>query len=146
MQAQKVDMFQRIVAESSQNAASAADGKTYIDLSLFWEILEACFTSEQSAAAEGYFGRSLLYRQNNPGSSDVVNGRLLPAPTRLDRNASMTSTPLVSSAFNQSHVTASAGAFPSVDDQLQVLAQSYFAQGQDFVNLDDWWYPEPVLN
>jgi hypothetical protein len=26
-----------------------------------------------------------------------------------------------------------------LDDEFSVLAQSYFAQGQDFVNLDDWW-------
>lgn len=27
-----------------------------------------------------------------------------------------------------------------LDDQFSVLAQSYFAQGRDFSNVDDWWY------
>lgn len=138
-------MFQTIVAESSQNAASAAEDKTYIDLSLFWEILESCFTSEQSAATEHYFGPSLLSNNTNHSSTDVVSGRLLPPPTRLDRNASTTSTPTLSSTIPQEQFQPNTVGFPSVDDQLQVLAQSYFAQGQDFVNLDDWWYPEQMI-
>ena len=146
VQAEKVETFQRIVADSSQNAASTIEGKTYIDLSVFWEILESCFTSEQSALSEGYFDRSLTTYRTGVSSTDVVSGRLLPAPTRLDRNASTTSTPVVSATISQDQIPSALPGLPSTDDQFQVLAQSYFAQGADFVNLDDWWYPEQVLS
>jgi hypothetical protein len=138
-------MFQSIVAESSQSTASVADDKTYIDLSLFWEILESCFTSDQSAAAEGYFGPSLLSKHAHRTSTNLVSGRLLPRPTRLDPDTSTTSTPAMPSTVPQDQLQSDPTNFASIDDQLQVLAQSYFAQGQDFVNLDDWWYPEPTI-
>lgn len=128
------------MAQSSQKAAAAGDGKTYIDLSLFWEILESCFTSELSAASENFFGSTLHSLPSNATSANVVNGRLLPPPTRLDRQPSTTATPILMNGDAQ--YQSGTRVFPPVNDQLQVLAQSYFAQGDNFVNFDDWWYPD----
>jgi hypothetical protein len=134
--------------EASRSAA-APDGKTHIDLRLFWDIIESCFTTElPTEPSDSYFGTSLLsHRTTN--SADVVNGRLLPPPTRLDvgphRSGSAANTP--SLARGPAGVAGDIGLhnhmqppLMPVDDEFTVLAQSYFAQGQDFVNVDDWWY------
>ena len=140
LQANKVDTFQKLV-EASRNAATP-DGRSHIDLRLFWDIIEACFTTELPTGPEAYFGASLLsYRTTN--SADVVNGRLLPPPTRLDgRGGSAANTPshrTRASFPDQAQMLQAQQAFQPLDDEFRVLAQSYFAQGQDFVNLDDWW-------
>lgn len=96
-----------------------------------------------------YFGASILSHRA-AHAADVVNERLLPPPTRLEmgsgRSISAANTPsqraLLSVADPPQY---QAQSFPVVDDQFSVLAQSYFAQGQDFVNLDDWWYPEQAM-
>jgi hypothetical protein len=143
--ADKVEQFQQLVSASSQPNATATNGNRYIDLRLFWDIIESCFASELPMGSENYFGSSLLSYRTLHNAAEVVNGRLLPSPTRIERGHSAANTPVQPLPFGTN--VRPAGAIPGVllpaDDQ--VLAQSYFAQGQDFVNLDDWWYTgQPV--
>lgn len=83
--------------------------------------MESSFANELPRT-DSYFGSSLTSHRPASTSAEIVQSQLLPEPTRLGQ--------VIQEQANG----------PSFDNQLAILAQSYFAQGQDFVgNMDDWW-------
>lgn len=120
----------------------------FIDLSLFWEIIESSFADELPKSADFYFGTSLTRHRQSSHSGEVLRSRLLPEPTRINHDGvtpasqsavSATAARLSSSLANPAQLPA--GDLGSTTDEVSILAQSYFAQGQDFVgSIDDWWF------
>ncbi|KIW31360.1 uncharacterized protein PV07_03016 [Cladophialophora immunda] len=144
--ADKIENFEKVVSDSFLDSASQRppDPRIFIDLSLFWEIIESSFVSELPKNADGYFGASLTSHRQSSSSGEVLRSRLLPKPTRLNHHGT---TP-------RSEDAESAVALPPRDytraseirnvdymnEGVSILAQSYFAQGQDLAgSLDDWW-------
>ena len=128
-------------------AQRAPDSRISIDLGLFWEIIESSFVSELPAVADCYFGVSLTSHRQASQSGEVLRKRLLPEPTRLhaEDNANAERSPAtwamapadVSRASNDPAMDFNL----PLDEDASILAQSYFAQGQDFVgSLDDWLF------
>ena len=106
--------------------------------------------SELPKAADSYFGASLTAYRQPSRSEEILRSRLLPEPTRINHEGV---TPIAETArtaqdmpgplnLAQASTQLSGADFaPPLDDGVAILAQSYFAQGQDFVgSLDDWWF------
>jgi hypothetical protein len=135
------------VSESFRDSGSGhvptANGTGSIDLALFWDIIEASFSSERPV--EPYFGSSLLsHRQDDVG--DRLGTRLLPEPTHIDSVvAQQSDRTLPSSSVQPGNGQGPSSIFshelPMLENETSILAQSYFAQGEDFVGgMDDWWF------
>lgn len=136
-------------------AIGTPNSNIFIDLNLFWDIIESSFVSELPRAADNYFGTSLTLHRHDSQSAEVLRSRLLPEPMRLSHE---TFTPTAPSAGQTPYITGPVNGnqyssqlqstiAPGLpEDGLSILAQSYFAQGQDFVgSIDDWWFPGPVV-
>lgn len=151
-QAKKIDKFEQVVSTSFHDSASdsAPDSRVFIDLSLFWDIIESSFASELPQTAESYFGVSLATYYQPSHAAEILRSRLLPEPTRINEDGS---SPVVEnvrsipvrpgeSTYVRPVTQMPPSDFaPSLDDEVAILAQSYFAQGHDFVgSMDDWWY------
>ena len=122
----------------------------YLDLDLFWEIIEASEVGELPRAADGYFGTSLTSYRQASQSEEVLRTRLLPEPTRISSDLSRTvdDAEAVSAlrlpALGLDTQYNGAASLPPIGNEASILAQNYFALGEDLVgNLDDWWYPRP---
>ncbi|KIV88604.1 hypothetical protein PV10_08271 [Exophiala mesophila] len=151
----KMEAFEQEVSTSFHNSAAAGtpNSSIFIDLKLFWDIIESSFVSELPRAADSYFGTSLILHRHQAESSEVLRSHLLPEPMRLNHETVTPATvytgqtPVMSRAmennpFDSQLQFPAAGGLP--EDGLSILAQSYFAQGQDFVGtLDDWWFSVP---
>ncbi|KIX04972.1 uncharacterized protein Z518_05844 [Rhinocladiella mackenziei CBS 650.93] len=149
--ADKIESFENVVSTSFYNAAArnTPDSHVFIDLSLFWDIIESSFVSELPKAADSYFGPSLTLHRQASYSAEVLRSRLLPEPTRLNHEGvtrmledheAVSSTHVPNPAQNSADISATEFA-PPPDDEVAILAQNYFAQGQDFVgSMDDWWF------
>ncbi|GME22748.1 C6 transcription [Neofusicoccum parvum] len=172
----KLQHFEATVSASYRDSAASpspdnpTQSSVFIDLTSFWEILEAVFTADGSADAAGsLFGASLWPHRSSSAQAaprpEVVSSRLLPEPTYPQAGRGSVSTP-TTTATAAAAAAGSGGAaggataeleheheqeqgvdqgmggigFAGDNDELAVLAQSYFAQGQDFVRgVDDWW-------
>ncbi|EXJ71327.1 uncharacterized protein A1O5_05133 [Cladophialophora psammophila CBS 110553] len=144
--ADKIEDFEKVVSNSFRDSASQRppNSRISIDLSLFWEIIEASFVSELPQDADGYFGASLTSHRRSSSSGEVLRSRLLPKPTRLNHHsigsrfedAESTSALLSRDSTENSEVRTA----DFMNEEVSILAQSYFAQGQDLAgSLDDWW-------
>ena len=154
-QARNMEAFEQEVSTSFHNSAAAGtpNSSIFIDLNLFWDIIESSFVSELPRAADSYFGTSLILHRHQAESSEVLRSRLLPEPMRLNQETvtpatvytgqtPVTSRAMENNPFDSQLQFPAAGGLP--EDGLSILAQSYFAQGQDFVGtLDDWWFSVP---
>ncbi|KIW91129.1 uncharacterized protein Z519_08023 [Cladophialophora bantiana CBS 173.52] len=144
--ADKIEDFEKVVSNSFHDSASQRppNSRISIDLSLFWEIIEASFVSELPKDADGYFGASLTSHRQSSSSGEVLRSRLLPKPTRLNHHnialraedAESTTAFLPRDSTQNSEVRTA----DFINEEVSILAQSYFAQGQDLAgSLDDWW-------
>lgn len=118
-----------------------------IDLSRFWEILDHCPGSTDGGASSSLFGSSLYGGQPRP-QPEVSSTSPLPEPTRIG-----VPSPTVSQArVLHAHVSAGSQeptlghhglshAPADQQDPLSILADNYFAQGQDFLvrGTEDWF-------
>lgn len=162
--AAKLDHFESTVSSSYHTSATeppspgAAHPSVYIDLQPFWDILEAVSTNVGDVDPAGsLFGASLWPHRSNAAAAaprpEVVSSRLLPEPTYPregegqghGRSGSVVTPVQVGGGraelVDSEAVPSSMGGLGGDNhDELAVLAQSYFAQGQDFVRgVDDWW-------
>lgn len=109
---------------------------------MFWEILDSAAISEKADTKGLVFGRSLRANARPSMVAEELNARLLPEPARV-----MAAGSPVGGLITQQTPNATSNAIFTTENQpfyfnddFNVLAQSYFAQGQDFVgNMDDWW-------
>lgn len=131
-----------VSASYNRSASDQTDHKVYLDLTLFWEILESSLISESSDQNGIQLGTSLKSQTKSSATTDEVDAYLLPEPNRLDTSISTPNTTHENSSSadqvvqNMSHPDL----LNSSHDDFAVLAQSFFAQGQDFVgSMDDWW-------
>ncbi|QSZ34391.1 hypothetical protein DSL72_005983 [Monilinia vaccinii-corymbosi] len=119
-----------------------------IDLGQFWEILEYSSSSEIPTSARRLFGPS-LYSALIPTMHEISHASSLPEPTRVDRQDFEGSVPnsvnagLVNLGENvmagQEHAFVEPPTHYS-DDELAVLAESFFYQRGDGVGgMEDWW-------
>ncbi|KAK6600021.1 hypothetical protein H4I96_07347 [Botrytis cinerea] len=122
-----------------------------IDLGQFWEILEYSSSSEIPALARRLFGPS-LYSASIPATHEMSHASSLPEPTRVDRQDFEGSGP---NSVNTSVVNLGNGVadqeqefvqppFHYSDDELAVLAESFFHQrsdgrGDGIGHMEDWW-------
>jgi hypothetical protein len=140
------------VSNSYRESATQRNGdsRVFIDLDLFWEIIEASAVGELPQTGDAYFGPSLTSYRQPHHSEEVLRTRLLPEPTRLGSDAnripgSAGATPCLQlTNLGPDPQYNGTGYLPSMTNEASILAQNYFALGEDLVgNLDDWWYPRP---
>ncbi|KAF2138878.1 uncharacterized protein K452DRAFT_85780 [Aplosporella prunicola CBS 121167] len=147
--ARKLEQFEETVAASHRDSAATPNSNTpqqsvFIDLTLFWEILESVLTSESADASGSLFGSSLWphRRAYVAGASEVVSTRLLPDPTPVGDGVAINRSKrrdVTADPFASAELLGQFG-LAGDDQEMAVLAQSYFAQGQDFVRgIDDLW-------
>lgn len=130
-------------ASYQNSAASSVRDKVYIDLTIFWEILESSLINEERDPRGLKLGSSLTPHYYPLANAEELNAHPLPEPSRLQNVI----TPSSLSSIEQRRRTSLVGNYApvmdpmnAINDDFAVLAQSYFAQGQDFVGaLDDWW-------
>ncbi|KAH0843247.1 C6 transcription factor [Fonsecaea pedrosoi] len=138
----KIEAFEKVVSDSFHDSASqrSPDTRIFIDLSLFWEIIESSFVGELPKDADVYFGASLTSHRQSSSSGEVLRSHLLPKPTRLNHH-STTSAGLATALPPRDTIRDSEGRnVDFMNEGVSILAQSYFAQGQDLAgSLDDWW-------
>jgi hypothetical protein len=139
------------VSNSNRESSSlrAPDSRIFIDLSLFWEIIEASFVGDLPRKDDAYFGTSLTSILQPPRSEEVIRKQLLPEPTRVSSNVNSSDGHSDPAAAPQQSSLPPAGpatesqSLPPADGSAAILAQDFFALGDDIVgNLDDWWYPQ----
>ncbi|KAH7418587.1 fungal-specific transcription factor domain-containing protein [Cadophora sp. MPI-SDFR-AT-0126] len=125
--------------------------KLLIDLGQFFEVLEYSSSSEVHGSAHQLFGPS-LHTSFGGSRTEMAQTSVLPQPTRVERQEFGNLTP------NMTHVTdpldgstmiaAGSGAMPMAaaavpltysDDELAVLAESFFHQRNDFDGNANWW-------
>ncbi|KAK6369707.1 hypothetical protein LTS17_009157 [Exophiala oligosperma] len=151
--AEKLEQFERVVSTSFHDSVgrSEADRRVFIDLSLFWDIIESSFTSELPRAADSYFGTSLTVHRQPLNTATFFRSQFLPEPTHINENGMASggvgepfagsSAPQLSPPSN--NVVPGISVVDQVDPfhEGAILAESYFAQGDDFVgSMDDWWF------
>lgn len=143
-QAERLERLEDAITASYQSDSAGKKG-LLIDLSRFWEILEyPPSTSPESATR--LFGQS-LYCDPHRSRGEVSNASPLPEPTRLSSPQMTThpasqghnyvSPPVV--ANYEGGPIISQSALPFVNEEFSILAENFFAQGQDFLRgVDDW--------
>ncbi|KIW67627.1 hypothetical protein PV04_06864 [Phialophora macrospora] len=148
----KIEQFEQVVSASYRDPTSqqALNSRVFIDLDLFWEIIESSFVTELPQASKSYFGASLASYRPRIRSEEVLRPRLLPEPTRIGSEVSRRNDTTDPAPAMQLPSFATGNSNPTVDllppenGEASILAQNYFALGEDFVgNLDDWWLPRP---
>lgn len=119
-----------------------------IDLGQFWEILEYSSSSEITASSRHLFGPS-LYSASIPATHEISHASSLPEPTRVDRQ-DFEGSGISSVAANvvnhgENGILGQEEEFVQQpfhysDDELAVLAESFFHQRSDAIgNTEDWW-------
>ena len=150
----KIQRFEQAVSASYHDPTSQqnADSRVFIDLNLFWEIIEfSVVKKDQPQAANPYFGASLTSFGSAAHSEEVLRTRPLPRPTRIGSDVPHGPEDAGSAIdmllpVSASNPTDSVADLLSGVDETSILAQNYFALGQDFVgNLDDWWLPRQQI-
>ncbi|EXJ59024.1 hypothetical protein A1O7_06455 [Cladophialophora yegresii CBS 114405] len=145
----KIEQFEQVVSASYREPTSQQlpDSKVFIDLDLFWEIIESPFVTELPRTTKPYFGASLASHRQPIHSEEVLRSRLLPEPTRIGSDVNRTddntdpapAMQLPTFAADPSNPTPDL--LPPENREASILAQNYFALGEDLVgNLDEWWF------
>lgn len=118
--------------------------KLLIDLGQFFEVLEYSASSEVPGAAGQLFGRSL--QTSLLGSrTEMAQTSVLPTPTRVERQEFGNSTPTPTNTNAQpTPMNDFTGMPPDTllaysDDELAVLAESFFHQRQELDGNSNWW-------
>ncbi|PVH76928.1 hypothetical protein DL98DRAFT_591771 [Cadophora sp. DSE1049] len=124
--------------------------KLLIDLGQFFEVLEYSSSSEVHGSARQLFGPS-LHTSFGGSRTEMAQTSVLPQPTRVERQEFGNLTPNMTHVIDplDSSITGSgAGAMPMTaaavpltysDDELAVLAESFFHQKNDFDGNANWW-------
>jgi hypothetical protein len=113
------------------------DRKLLINLGQFFEILEYASSSEIPGAATKLFGPTLRQKHSRAGT-EIAQTSILPEPTRIERQEF--GTPVHRNSLHSSLNTPS-GMVSSLytDDELAVLAESFFHQQPEFEGNLNWW-------
>lgn len=133
-----------------------------IDLGRFWEVLEYSSASELYESAGQLFGAS-LHSRRRMSMVEVTDMSSLPTPTRLESAAGLTrhsaETPSAARSNGRSHMDTNNNVDPLLgadlgntnfygympepvysNDELAVLADSFFNQRENFMgSVDEWW-------
>ena len=119
--------------------------KLLIDLGQFFEILEYSSSSEVASSAATVFGSSLVSNLGGP-RKELTQTSILPEPTRVEGQEFGSTTPRTvqtdpGNSFNQFEPTSSTPLGPLIysDDELAVLADSFFHQRPQFGGSTNWW-------
>jgi hypothetical protein len=118
------------------------DESLVIDLSRFWEILD--YSSGFSDERSSLFG-STLFSESGNKAHEVSSTTPLPEPTRIRVSRRTSQAPGNNAAVPQeADHTIDTGILPTQmdihGDQYSMLAENFFAQGQDFLrNTEDWF-------
>ncbi|OCT52056.1 putative C6 transcription factor [Cladophialophora carrionii] len=146
----KIERFEQVVSASYREPTSqhVPNDRVFIDLDLFWEIIESSFVTELPRTTKSYFGASLASHRQLIHSEEVLRSRLLPEPTRIGSDVSRRDDNADPAPAIQLPTLAAGPSNPTPDllppenGEASILAQNYFALGEDLVgNLDDWWFP-----
>lgn len=130
------------VAASYVPYSRTQDKSLVIDLSRFWEILD--YSSGFSDERSSLFG-STLFSESRNKAHEVSSTTPLPEPTRIRVSRRTSQIPGSSAAIPQEidHTVDSRMLPTQMDiygDQYSMLAENFFAQGQDFLrNTEDWF-------
>jgi hypothetical protein len=111
--------------------------KLLINLGQFFEILEYSSSSEIPGAITKLFGSTLRPRYSRT-ESEIAQTSVLPEPTRIERQEF--GTPIHRNSI-QSNLNTPAGGVGQfyTDDELAVLAESFFHQQPEFEGNLNWW-------
>ncbi|KAH7363796.1 hypothetical protein BKA65DRAFT_122525 [Rhexocercosporidium sp. MPI-PUGE-AT-0058] len=117
--------------------------KLLIDLGQFFEVLEYSSSSEVHGSARLLFGTS-LHTSFSGSRTEMAQTSVLPQPTRVERQEFGNLTPnmtLDSSIPGTANLPVSAASVPLTysDDELAVLAESFFHQRNEFDGNANWW-------
>lgn len=125
--------------------------KLLIDLGQFFEVLEYSSSSEIHGSARQLFGPS-LHTSFGGSRTEMAQTSVLPQPTRVERQEFGNLTPnmthvidpldgstMLATGAGTLPVTAAAVPLTYSDDELAVLAESFFHQRNDFDGNANWW-------
>lgn len=140
VQAEKLERLSETVSSTyvASEEPTRQNRKLLIDLGQFFEVLEYSCSSETPGSASAIFGASL--RSGFSGSrAEIAQTSVLPQPTRVERQQ-FGSTPTTNQNTPLDGEAASIS-WPVVysDDELAVLAESFFHQTQEFDANSSWW-------
>lgn len=111
--------------------------KLLINLGQFFEILDYSSSSETPGAATQLFGSTLRPKYSRAGT-EIAQTSVLPEPTRIERQEF--GTPVHRNSLHSSLYTPAGGAARLyTDDELAVLAESFFHQQPEFEGSLNWW-------
>ncbi|KAH6698382.1 fungal-specific transcription factor domain-containing protein [Leptodontidium sp. MPI-SDFR-AT-0119] len=120
--------------------------KLLIDLGQFFEVLEYSSSSEVHGSARQLFGSS-LHTSFSGSRTEMAQTSVLPQPTRVERqefgnltpNMTHVIDPLDSSITANVPVSVASVPLTYSDDELAVLAESFFHQRNEFDGNANWW-------
>ncbi|PBP22833.1 hypothetical protein BUE80_DR006239 [Diplocarpon rosae] len=125
--------------------------KLLIDLAQFFEVLEYSCSSELPGAARQLFGASLRSSFGGSRRTEMAQTSVLPQPTRVERQefgkiltpntAHIADSLDHSSLLSGAPGSAATGPLVYSNDELAVLAESFFHQRNDFDGSANWWHP-----
>jgi hypothetical protein len=124
--------------------------KLLIDLGQFFEILEYSSSSEVIGSTQKLFGPSL---QLSLGASrtEMAQTSMLPEPTRVERQEFGNTTPTtvrtknnISQSQFQPHLSAAVDSLIYSEDELAVLAESFFHQRPELDGQANWWNVDSI--
>jgi hypothetical protein len=121
-----------------------------IDLGQFFEILEYSSSSEVIGSAQKLFGPS-LHASLGSSRTEMAQTSVLPEPTRVERQEFGNTTPTtvrtenhISQSQFQPLSSASVDSLIYSDDELAVLAESFFHQRPELDGQANWWNVESI--
>lgn len=142
-QAERLKALNGAVSASYVPYSRTQDKSLVIDLSRFWEILD--YSSGFSDNRGSLFG-STLFSESATRAHEVSSTTPLPEPTRIGVSSRTAhQTPSNAGALRQDpeHGFDTGMLSTQLDiygDQYSMLAENFFAQGQDFLrNTEDWF-------
>ena len=136
MEAHKLQTLGETVSATylTSDGSQTPDRSLLIDLGQFWEVLEYSSSSEVYNSARCLFGTSLFLGVYQ-STTEIAQTSALPPPTRVDSQEVGGSVSGVDG--EKAHLS-----MPLLysDDELAVLAESFFQQRSEFEEgMDDWW-------
>ena len=130
--ADKLERLHQTVSSAYKNDPNRG---LLIDLGQFWEILEYS-SSETPGSSTSLFGASLQHNVRS-STTEMAHTSSLPQPTRVDAQDFAGSTPVASGSQRLDEQFAQP--FLYSDDELAVLAESFFQQRPEMEGMNDWW-------
>ena len=153
MQANKLQRLAETVSSTyvASEESTRQNRKLLIDLGQFFEVLEYSSSSEIHGSARQLFGSS-LHTSFGGSRTEMAQTSVLPQPTRVERqefgNLTPNMTHVIDPLDGSTMLATGAGTVPMTtaavpltysDDELAVLAESFFHQRNDFDGNANWW-------